>query len=260
MSTSIAPAPTTIPGRGRLGAYAWWQMRDYLINKGIATALIMGLLLFLSWTALRGAEAQMAAQGYQESLKPIIDLGFVEFMSNLILFGVLFATNGIVSEDRKFGYYKFYFSKPVTVAGFYGQKFAVHVTGLLLVAALMLGAHALAIEPRFPPSFLPVAALAVIGLAGIGFLVSAVFTLDWISLFAIYAAAQIGWTLYGDDPGIRGTLVRGLPPVHRLRDVYGAVARGEPLPMDPLWWIFLYGLACFFLGLVVVSRRRLATS
>lgn len=246
--------------RARLGAYAWWQLRDYLINKGVGTVLILGLLLFLSWTGLRSARGEALLRGEVFDPQPLIALGFLELMNNLILFGVLFATNGIVSEDRKFGYYRFYFSKPVSVAAFYAQKFLVHVLGVLVIAALMLGIHALVIGPLYPRAYLPIAAMVVVGLAGIGFLVSAVFTLDWISLFAIYAAAQIGWMLYGEDSGIRGLLVRALPPVHRLREVYGAVIRGTPIPMEPVWWVLLYGVGCLAIGLVVISRRRLATT
>jgi len=252
MSTAVVSGEPRILSRGRLRDYAWWQLRDYLINKGIATALISGLLLFVVWSGARG-------QGVVD-VGTVAMVAFPQFISNIVLFGVLFATNGIVSEDRKFGYYRFYFSKPVGVARFYGQKFAVHVLGLLLIALLMLGVHALVLTPLVPPPLLPIMAMLIVGLGGIGFMLSAIFTLDWISLLAIYAASQVGWLLWGDDAGIRGMLVRALPPVHRLGDVYAAVARGEPFSMAPVWWVFLYGLACFFLGLVVVSRRKLATS
>lgn len=255
LDAAVSPA-----SRGRLGSYALWQMRDYLINKGIATALISGLMLFLAWSALQAATSMAGGGRGEGSIAMFLEMSFIEFMSNIVLFGVLFATNGIVSEDRKLGYYRFYFTKPVSVAAFYAQKFFVHVLGVLVMAALMLGVHSIVIEPRFPAAYFPVIAMTVIGLAGIGFLISALFTLDWMSLFAIYAASQIGWTLYEDDAGVRGTLIRALPPVHRLREVYTAVARGEPVPSEPLWWIFIYGAVCFVLALVVIARRRLATN
>lgn len=249
--------------RGRLPHYGWWQLRDYVINKGIATALISGLLLFIVWSGLPAAEAFALSSGVPWDRSAAIGAAFPQFVSNLVLFGVLFATNGIVSEDRKFGYYRFYFSKPVSAVAFYGQKFLVHIAGLMVVALLMLGVHAAVLEPRYPAAFFPVLAMLAIGLGGIGFLLSAVFTLDWITLLAVYAAAQVGWALYEDDPGIRGVLVRGLPPVHDLMGadgVFTALAQGTAVPMRPLWWVFLYGLACFFLGLAVISRRKLATN
>ena len=258
MSTAATPEVPDVPdvpearARGRLRWYGLWQLRDYLINKGIATALISGLLLFLVWSGARAAG--MAAY------EPVARAAFPQFIGNIILFGVLFATNGIVSEDRKFGYYRFYFSKPVSAPELYGQKFLVHIVGLTLVALLMLGIHALVLAPIFPPALLSVFLMTAIGLGGIGFLLSAIFTLDWITLLAVYAAAQIGWTLYEDDTGIRGMLVRAFPPVHELDGAYTAVARDLPVPMDAVWWVFLYGVACFFLGLVVISRRKLATS
>jgi len=252
MSTVLAPDEPGILSRGRLRDYAWWQLRDYLINKGIATALISGLLLFVVWSEARD-------EGITEMMV-VAKSAFPLYINNVMLFGVLFATNGIVSEDRKLGYYRFYFSKPVSVAAFYAQKFLVNLSGLVLVTVTMLAIFAQVLAPIYPPPLAAVFPMLIVGLAGIGFLLSAIFTFDWLTLLAVYALAQVGWLLWGDDAGIRGMLVRALPPVHRLGDVYAAVARGEPFSMAPVWWVFLYGLACFFLGLVVVSRRKLATS
>lgn len=253
-----APLATATPpaGRARLRSYALWQMRDYLIAKGIATMLINGLMLFVVWSAL--PEAGRGPRGIEAGVDT--SAFFVEFMNNIVLFGVLFATNGIVAEDRKLGYYRFYFSKPVSVAAFYTQKFLVHLLGLLLISGVLLVVYGLLIEPRFPAGYFPVIAMMALGLGGVGFLLSALFTLDWLSLFAIYAISDIGWRLYGDHPGVRGILIRGFPPVHQLRDIYAAVTRGDPIPMEPFWWIFTYGVACFVIALVVISRRRLATN
>jgi hypothetical protein len=247
-----APVAAPAPGRARLRSYALWQLRDYFIAKGIATVLINGLMLFIVWSALPDAGGGPRGAG--------MPAFFIEFMNNIVLFGVLFATNGIVAEDRKLGYYRFYFSKPVSVAAFYTQKFAVHLLGLLLISGLLLVVYGLLIEPRYPSAYFPVIAMMGIGLGGVGFLLSALFTLDWLSLFAIYAVSDIGWRLYGDDPGVRGFLIHGFPPVHQLRDIYAAVTHGRPIPTEPLWWIFTYGVACFAIALLVISRRRLATN
>lgn len=246
------PTNAAIPGRARLRSYALWQLRDYMVAKGIATMLINGLMLFLVWSALPPDSDGARGAG--------LSVFFVEFMNNIVLFGVLFATNGIVAEDRKLGYYRFYFSKPVSVAAFYTQKFAVHLFGLVLVSGLLLIVYGLLIEPRYPTAYFPVIAMMAIGLGGVGFLLSALFTLDWLSLFAVYAVSDVGWRLYADDPGFRGVLIRGFPPVHELRDIYAAVAQGRPIPMEPFWWIFTYGAACFVVALIVISRRRLATN
>lgn len=255
-SPVVAAPPLTgagpVPGRARLRSYALWQMRDYLLAKGIATMLINGLMLFLVWSALPDAGGGPRGAG--------VAAFFIEFMNNIVLFGVLFATNGIVAEDRKLGYYRFYFSKPVSVAAFYTQKFAVHLLGLLLISGLLLVVYGFLIEPRYPSAYFPVIIMMAIGLGGVGFLLSALFTLDWLSLFAIYAVSDIGWRLYGDHPGLRGVLIRGFPPVHRLRDIYAAVTHDRPIPMEPFWWIVTYGIACFVIALVVISRRRLATN
>lgn len=262
MSTSVtapAPAEGASAPPGRLRAYALWQMRDYLINKGFATALVSALILFIAWSALPSGATQFGNMDEIIGRMPV-DLLLVQFLAQLVLFGVLFATNGIVSEDRKLGYYRFYFAKPVSVAAFYAQKFVVHVVGLLAVTALMLAAFSAVIDERFAPPFFPVLAMLIVGLGGIGFLLSAIFTLDWISLLGVYFASRVAWALWAEDGGVRGMLVRILPPVHELDRILDAMVKGTAIPMQPLWWIFLYGAGCFVLGLVILSNRRLATS
>nr|MBA3891380.1 hypothetical protein [Gemmatimonadaceae bacterium] len=135
-----------------------------------------------------------------------------------------------------------------------------HLLGLLLIAGVLLVVYGSLIEPHYRSGYFPVIAMMGLGLGGVGFLLSALFTLDWLSLFAIYAISDIGWRLYGDDAGLRGLLIRGFPPVHQLRDIYAAVTHGRPIPPEPFWWIVTYGAACFVIALVVISRRRLATN
>ena len=259
----VAPTPAArgdaAGGRSRAGAYALWQLRDYMINKGFATMLIAGLFLFITWSSVRRSPKRFG--DFDAVMGPeMVNMMLSSFVTQILLFGVLFATNGIVSEDRKLGYYRFIFAKPVSTAQFYGQKFAVHLGGLMAVFAVMLGIFSFVFAPRFEPSYLPVLLMLAIGLGGIGFLLSAVFTLDWLTLLTVYFASLVAWSLWGEAGGLHGMLVRALPPVHRLGSIIDAMVQGRRVPEEPLWWIFVYGLVCFVLGLVVVSRRRLATT
>ncbi len=246
---------TAAPPRARLARYALWHLRDYLRDKGIGTLITLGLVGYLNYIpTMRAREAGLSG----ELLTQLTDESFVSALKFLGFVGVLFATNGIVSDDRRHGYYRLLFAKPVSVVAYYGQKFAVHGLGFLVVAALLLGLYALAVEPFFPRAFVPTLALVYLALGGIGFLLSAAWRYDWLSLAVVLGLSDVLWLLFGDDSGVAGTLVRALPPVHLLDGVYRGVRSGDAAPLADLMWLAAYGLACFAAGLAVVRRRPLA--
>lgn len=249
-----APEPRR---RARLGRYAFWQLRDYLFEKAIATLFVvsMGILIdYLAWRDLRGRiDGAMAAEA-----DGVLRAQFVGLLGALTLVGALFATNGIVSDDRKHGYYRFLFAKPASVVRFYAIKFATHGIGFLLVGAVFLGIYAAAFRPFLPASFFPALALLFLGIGGIGFLLSATWRVDWLSLIFVILVSGVVWDRLEHVPGWRW-LAHLFPPVHKLGDVYKAVAASTALPAGDLLWLAGYGLVCFLLGLVVLRVRPLAT-
>jgi hypothetical protein len=241
----------------RLGAYSIWQLRDFLIEKGIATVLVLGLFGYLSiWPAFM--MTRRAGQSI-ESLGPVVDQMTVALLGQLVFIGALFAINGIVAEDRKQGYYRFYFSKPVTVPAFYAQKLAMHLLGFLAAAAVLIGAYSYFVRPFSPPMLFPVLAVTFLGVAGIGFLISALWRYDLMTLIAVYFAANLGWQLFGNDPGWKGRAVYALPPLHRLEDIFQPLVLGGDLPVSLVAWIAGYGAACVILGLLVIRRKPLSS-
>lgn len=249
----------------RMGPYAWWQLRDYLMDKGIATVVV---LLFAGSLQFMGLKAGLSGQALPpDAARSLVVEAFSSLVGMLVLLGVLFATNGIVSEDRKLGYYRFLFAKPVGVPQFYAQKFAVNGIGFLLVALLLVLIFHVAAsqmllggawELVLPKALFPMLALLFLGLGGIGFLMSAVWRVDWLTFMTIYIVSTTLWQLFEEDAGWRGDAVRALPPLHRLSGIYAAVVRERPLPTDDVRWIVLYGLACFVIGLIVLRRRELS--
>jgi ABC-type transport system involved in multi-copper enzyme maturation permease subunit len=244
------------PTRARLARYALWHLRDYLRDKGIATLITLGLVGYLTHIPIMRARAQ----GFSGALmEQIADQAFISALKFLGFVGVLFATNGIVADDRRHGYYRLLFAKPVSVVEYYAQKWAVYGVGFLIVAAVLLAIHGAAVEPFFPGTFLPTFALIYVSLGGIGFLLSAAWRFDWLSLAAVLGLSDMLWLLFRDDPGLPGSLVRLLPPVHLLDGVYRAVREGGGVAVSDVVWLGGYGLVCFLAGLVVIRRRPLAT-
>jgi ABC-type transport system involved in multi-copper enzyme maturation permease subunit len=242
------------PPRARLGRYSLWHLRDYVRDKGIATLITIGLVGYLTQIPLMRARAEGLGGGLMEQAA---DQAFISGLKFLGFVGVLFATNGIVADDRRHGYYRLLFSKPVSVVAYYAQKWVAYGVGFLIVAALLLGLHGATVEPFFPATFLPAIAVIYVAFGGIGFLLSAAWRFDWLSLAAVLGLSDILWLLFKDDPALPGSLVRALPPVHLLDGFYTAVREGGGLPLNSVLWLGGYGLACFVAGLVVVRRRPL---
>jgi hypothetical protein len=250
--TAVASAPA----RARLGRYALWHLRDYARDKGIATLITLGLIGYLNYIPimrLRGAGVSGVI------IDQASDQAFVSGLKFLGFLGVLFATNGIVADDRRHGYYRLLFAKPVNIIAYYAQKFAVYGIGFVAAAALLLGTYSAAVEPFFPAAFLPTMALVYLALGGIGFLLSAAWRFDWLSLAVVVGVSEALWFLFRDDPGWTGSLVRLLPPVHVLDGIYRAVRSGTEVPMDDVTWLAAYGAVCFVVGLVILRRRPLGT-
>ncbi len=243
-------------GRARLGRYAIWHLYDYLRDKGVATVITVGLIGYLNQLPLTRARDFGVAPTLIDQLG---DQAFVASMRYLAFLGVLFATNGLVADDRKYGYYRLLFAKPVNVVRYYAAKFLVYGVGFLVIAAALLGVYAGVIEPFFPAAFLPTLALIYLALGGIGFLLSAAFRFDWLSLAVVIGGSEVLWLLFRDSGGWRAALLKLLPPVHLLDGVYQAVRDYRSLPVGDLAWLVGYGLGCLVLGLIVVRKRALAT-
>ena len=243
--------------RARLARYAPWIARDYLTNQGPSTALVVLLIGFL---ALQGA----TASGVELGNIPDDLLGRVlrQLLGSLVFLGTFFATNGIVANDRKQGYYRFLFSKPVSPPAYYAVTFAVYGAGLLVVTSVLLALWSVAVRPMFPPSVFAVVIIMYVAYGGIGFLLSAAWRFDWISLVTVLLVANVSWSLWGERSGPVYWLLHLLPPVHRADRVYEIVLRdpGTPLSWSSIAWLGGYGFACFLLGLLVIRRRPLGTS
>jgi ABC-type transport system involved in multi-copper enzyme maturation permease subunit len=184
----------------------------------------------------------------------------------LIFLGALFAMNGIVANDRKQGFFRFLFAKPLTPARYYGQAFVVHCVGFMLVIVLLALLYGVIVWPVLSLQFVLVVGLMFVAYAGVAFLLSAAARWDWLSLVAGSVAATFLWTKFGASTHPLAKLLYLLPPLHRADEVYLAVsgtpvisAAGAPdVPWPLVLWFGGYGILCYIAGLVVLRFRRLA--
>ena len=239
---------------GRLARYGRWQLRDYLVERGVSTFLL-GALILLVPTAMAGPAAREAG--------PALFAGGLGTFSTL---GAIFALNGLSSTDRQRGYFRFLFSKPVSVPRYYAQDCALRLAGLLLVSLLLLAAFAVLAGAGLPLWALAHVALTYVLVGGVGFLLAAITHHDGLALVAVLVVTTLtraGATLLGwAGSGVAGALQfvsTLLPPLHLLDAARESLAAGTPPAPGVLLWVLAYGLGCLGAGLLVLRHRPLAT-
>ena len=251
--------------RTRLVEYAPWILRDYFTNQGPSTALVVLLVGVLTITSELSIISMMGGPGGPVKLGDIpLDVArraLHTITPTLTFLGALFATNGIVANDRKLGYYRFLFAKPVSPPVYYASTFALYGAGLIGISFLLLLVWGLAVRPMFPPEFFAIVAVFYVAYGGIGFLLSAAWRFDWLSLVTVLFVANVLWSLWEHATGLRHWVLYLLPPVHRAGDVYALLLHGQRgTSWMAIAWLGGYGLICFVLGMIVIRRRSLGTS
>lgn len=247
--------------RARMIQYAPWIIRDYLTNQGPSTALVVALIGFMTLLPiLQNPNAPSIRLGH---LSPIMAGRILrELAIPLAFLGTFFATNGIISNDRKFGFFRFQFAKPVRPTSYYATIFVVYGIGLQIITALLLGLWSLIARPMFPARLFATVAIMYVAYGGIGFVLSAAWRFDWLSLVSVLLVANFAWALWGNSDSIAHWLLYLLPPVHKADDVYALItpSRFAGIQWRSLAWLAGYGIGAFLLGLVVLRKRALGTS
>ena len=256
----------------RVGAYAPWQLRDYLIDRGAPTIIVSALFGYIGIGAMlngvtasigRMSPAQLAARGGAEvvraSMVHDLSVSFLDnFLGVVVFLGALFAMNGIVANDRKTGFYRFLFAKPMSPMRYYGQGFLVHWGGYAMVVALLAIVYGLLVTPVLSLTLVGTMVLMFLCYAGIAFALSAAARWDWLSLVTVTVFATYAWQRWGTSENALAKLLYLLPPLDRTSKVYHALSLGEAPPWNLVAWLAGYGAACWVIGLLVLRVRRLA--
>ncbi len=244
--------------RARLSRYALYQLGDWAVERGLVTLLIVAMTTGPALYIMRDVHG--AGWGAGPGGAALVRRTLADFALPVAFLPVLFAINGISSQDRQKGYFRFLFSKPVRVPAYYAQDFVVRFLGVIAVVAVAMLAVSLSSGASFPAGFLAYVAVVYALLGGLGFLLSALVPFDGLALVLVWLASSALLGLRRAYPArVPEELTFVLPPVDKLdaaRDAF--VGGGAALPAGHLWWAVGYGLACFAVGLAVLGRRELA--
>jgi hypothetical protein len=236
--------------RARLAKYSLWQFRDFVMEKGIAIVLIGICLGYLQLLPLRLAGAPQ--------MEPVVVTRFITAMaSNFLTIFVLITMNGIISTDRKQGYYRFMFAKPLSPLAYYGQLFAVHLAGYLAAVLVLCGAFFLAAGSFNVWNLVLYACLIYVAMGGIGFLISSISRFDVMTLAIVWLGSRLLRALFANEGDWRSKAVQLLPPVHKLDRVASDLISTGAAPLMDVVWLAGYGALFLALGLVALKYRPL---
>ncbi len=236
--------------KGNLTRYGAWQLRDFIRDRGIAL-LLVGLLMGVTFLApVKAIGREIDANLAKEILSALLQqVGFVL---------AFIALNGIISTDRKMGYYRFLFSKPVSITAYYSQLFVVYLIGFLIVCGILLGAFSIFAHPVSPIRPLMFFALVFLSFGGIAFLVSTLVRYDWPVLAAIFLGSALLHQMWQYDEGWRRMVLSVLPPLYHLTEALPAIMNNGVVKTNDILWLLGYNAICFAAGLIVLRRRPFA--
>jgi hypothetical protein len=233
-----------------LRRYALWQFRDFGRDRAIAL-MIIGLALGFTFVS---PVKMMQVEITEAAAKQLIMVS----LQQVVFICAFVALNGIVSNDRKQGYYRFLFSKPVSIPAYYAQQFLIYFVGFMVVMAVLLGIFALTVYPLSPVAPLTYCAIVFLSLGGIAFFISSLFRFDWPILAAVFLGSALFHTIWENSEGWRKLVIAVLPPLNKLTSMLGVLLNNGTVETNQLLWLFGYNLLFFLAGLFVLRRRPIA--
>ncbi|MEO8577762.1 MAG: hypothetical protein ABI556_13715 [Gemmatimonadales bacterium] len=234
-----------------LRRYAYWQLRDFARDRAIALIIIS---LAIGFTIIGPIRAVNGGAFDHDRAMTVLQI----VLTQIVYITSFVALNGIVSNDRKLGYYRFLFSKPVSIPAYYAQLFVVFFVGFLLVWLLLIGIFGIFAAPVSPIKPLAYCALVFLSFGGIAFLISSLFRYDWPILAAVFLASAIFQSMWMSQEGWRRMVLSILPPLYKLSPALDDIMKRGTVETNSVLWLLGYSAVCFAAGIYVLRHRSLA--
>jgi hypothetical protein len=230
----------TIPLR-----YLPWMLRDLAVGQGAVLAAV-GILTWLIVGRISPMPPASQGPGMVDGALAQMSLPFL-----------LYCSAAIVSNDRVHGYYRSFFSRPMSPTWYYFIRFLLGGIFFLLISPILTLGMSLAIG-SFPFSWtiLSQLALSYLLLGGLIFFLSTVMRYDWLFGLLVLMLQGVLHALKrnGVDLGaIWDSVLTILPPIYQA-------SMNSPLPNGQgLTHIVLYGTGLVVAGLVLLRLRPLGS-
>lgn len=234
----------------RLGRYAQWQLRDYVLGAGGITILFVVLLIWLA--------SRTQGMGGSDAHLPPLDW-LIQFVAIL---GSIFATSGLIADDRSRNYYRFLLAKPMDPLRYYGQAFVLRGLVVILMSAFVAGV-ASAITFSIPMlGAIVYTAILYVFVGGITICQSTVWRFAWVGSLAMYMISKLAAAMVAAGTGIHQpwrafwlTLHVILPPFPQ-EDILHALLKTVPdwgAMAGSIGWCVGYGCLALATGALVVK-------
>ena len=174
--------------RGRLSRYALYQMRDYVMERGFP-ALLIGVLV--GWTTLLELRAQYGMRWLERPEAMALSEMFLQraVFGQFAFLGILISVSGIVANDRRHGFFRLLFAKPVSAVRFYLQSFVVAGLGMLTISAGLLLLWGYVALPVAPWGTMRALAFYYLLVGATAFLMSSLVRWDWVATGVVWGGS-----------------------------------------------------------------------
>jgi hypothetical protein len=245
--------------KGRLTAYAAYQLRDYFATRALPTLIASGLVAW-ALAAVRGVTlSDLDPTGGIEA-RDRVQQTFELLLAAFAFVAGAVAAHGVVSHHRTRGYDRLVFSRPVSPVRYYTQGFVLAGVGAVVLGTVGAEVYAVAVHPVWLPGVAGYVALAWLLIGGLAFLLSTV-TAFYLPIVALVLAADLAVDHFADALSAAGAGAVAavvqllLPPAHVLVTLRGAFARGLPIDPRAIAWPAGFGAACIVLAMILLRRR-----
>ena len=245
--------------RGRLAAYAGYQLRDFFLGRAIAVVVVTALAAW-AYAATHALTPAMFVSGdvdARDQLQRAFEFGLAVFA----IAGAAVAAQGLVSRHRATAYDRVILARPVSPARYYVQGFVLAGIGTVLLATVGAGVYAVVVRPVSALGVAGYVALAWIAVGGLAFLLSTLTSAHALVLAALLAADltldRYATALRAGGSGniLLDALQYALPPGHVVVAMAEPFARGILIDPRVIAWPFGFGVACLALAFVLLRRR-----
>lgn len=223
--------------------YGRWELRDAVRGPGL---ILLAIAVLVGFILTRFPDSQTFTTE-----------GVVRAIADQSLFPlVLVVSAGLASRDLNEGYYRAYFSRPVSPPLFYLQRWLVGGVVLLLFIPMLAAAVSVRTgDLEVPLWIVGKAALMYLLVGGTVFFFSTLIRRDWVLGAGLYILESVLHAVHAQGGGLEG-LARAvyavLPPYH-VASVDGSPSQGDVVSAA------VYGVCIVLAALAVLRWRALGS-